>query len=218
MKSVLTLLFSISFLFFTAEESGGKSWNLKKTKNGIKVYTRDIENSNLKELKIILTLESTNLSQIVSVLDDTRAYPSWVYKCKGAKKLAELKDQVSVDHYEMDFPWPLSDRDLITRSQYTQDRATKVLTIISLSEADYLPVKSPMVRMTTHMNKWVFTPLPGNKVRVEYLLSSHPGGFIPSWAVNMAIDYGPVKTMDALRGKLKEKKYRNAKIDWLLEY
>ena len=66
MKSLVSFLL-VSVLFGFSGETpfesnpGDNNWNFKKEKNGIKVYTRDIVGSNLKELKIELHITKNKI-------------------------------------------------------------------------------------------------------------------------------------------------------------
>ncbi|MEM1121376.1 MAG: hypothetical protein AAGJ18_13070 [Bacteroidota bacterium] len=117
----------------------------------------------------------------------------------------------------MDFPWPLDDRDLIVRSTMNQDPITKVVRSESFNEPDYIPVKKGLVRIPSLHLWWEFTPKESGVVEVEYFLSSDPGGLIPAWMINLALDQGPTQTIKAFREILKKPKYRDAQLDFISE-
>ncbi|MEL6926431.1 MAG: START domain-containing protein [Bacteroidota bacterium] len=220
MKS-LFILFSSFLLLFPGREhnSDRTAWKLKKVKDGITVFTRDLPNTNLKELKIDLIMEHATLSKIITILGDTEAYTKWVYNLLDSKKLHRLNQRESYDYFALDFPWPLSNRELYTKSTYSQNRKTKVLTILTEANLRYAGKANDMVRMTEHRNKWLLEPISKDQVRITYFLNSNPSGNIPNWAVNMALDYGPISTMNALRQRLEHPKYRDFQpLEWIVEY
>ena len=60
--------------------------------------------------------------------------------------------------------------------------------------------------------KWTIFPGGGGWIYVEYLIHSDPGGSLPDWLVNMAIDVGPRETIKGIRTMLQQDKYKNAKL------
>ena len=206
---VITLLFTCSSL---PAQPG--QWKLKKEADGLKVYLRDAENSNIKEVKIETTFDAS-LSSIITVLKDVPAYSDWIYKCARAERLEPAANTSSVYYCEVDFPWPLSDRDFIAKSQLRQDPETNHVFINVKSAPAYLPEKKGIVRIATLNIQYEFIPLPNNKVKMNYRLHSDPGGALPAWLINMAVDNGPVNTIKSMREMLKQEKYKSAKLAFL---
>lgn len=191
-------------------------WKLKKQADGLKVYLRDAENSNIKEVKIETTFDAS-LSSVIAVLKDVPAYSKWIYKCSAAERLEPGANTSSVYYCGIDFPWPLSDRDFIAKSKLRQDPNSKHVFIDVQCAPAYLPEKDGFVRIKKMNINYEFIPLPGNKVKMNYRLHSDPGGALPAWLINLAVDNGPVNTIKGMREMLKEDKYRNAKLAFLEE-
>ena len=53
------------------------SWDLKKEKNGVKVFTRSIEGSNFKEFKSVGT-HTGSISSLIGVLQDDNNFCNWL--------------------------------------------------------------------------------------------------------------------------------------------
>ena len=215
----MRLLFFTFLLFlcsFNAKAQEIGPWELKKNKNGIEVYVRDNSDSPIKELKMKFNVEAS-MSAIVELLLDVPAIPDWVYKCPEAYTIKKINDQVEVYYNLVDFPWPLSDRDLIVKNTLTQDSLTKMVRSESFVSEGHLPEKEGIVRIKKTHLWWEFTPKSNGLVEVEYFLSSDPGGLIPAWLINLAIDQGPIQTINAFRKTLKKPKYRNAQVHFISE-
>lgn len=189
-----------------------KEWKFKKETKGIKVYTRHVEGSNLKELKFTIILEA-KLSTVVALLMDVDAYKDWVFKCSESKNL-KMENGYTYDYYTVDFPWPLNDRELYSRAEISQDPVTKIVTTINKSVQTDAPLTDEYIRITTHVNKWIFKAISPNQVHATYFLRSEPAGNIPTWMVNLVIDQGPVKSMKKFRALIKLDKYINSAIDY----
>ena len=209
------------FLFILPMSDFGKlqddGWEFKKNKNGIKIYTRDSGDTNIKELKFTVTINAT-MNQAVTLLTDVNNYSDWVYGCDHSSTVEEITKLESYCYYKVDFPWPMTDRDLVVYSEIKQDPLTKVVTSDTNSRSDYMPEAEGYIRMQKHFNKWTFTPISADKIEVTYLLKSDPGGSIPSWAINMAIDQGPVKSMKGFMKNLKRDEYVNANFEGIEDF
>jgi len=153
MNKALTSFFVVVFLLSSLRGSAQEyEWEFKKETNGIKVYTRNIPDSNLKGLKIIMEVD-ISVNAIMALLMNTASYPEWVYKCSVSGPV-EIKSVLNtVDYYQIDFPWPFSDRDLYTNTITSVDPETGVITSTSTGMANYGPERSGFVRVPTHFNQ-----------------------------------------------------------------
>lgn len=215
MKYVILISWSLLFsVLATAQKAG--PWELKKDKKDLKVYVRDSPDSPIKQLKMTFTVEAS-MSAIVLLLQDVAAIPDWVYRCPEAYHLKKINHNEEVYYNRVDFPWPLDDRDLIVKNILVQDSITKIVRSESFNKPTYIPAKEGIVRMPKLHLWWEFTPRDNGLVDVEYFLSSDPGGVIPAWMINMALDQGPAQTIKSFRKTLKVPKYRDAQLDFILE-
>ena len=62
--------------------------------------------------------------------------------------------------------------------------------------------------MTNAHTKWTLLPGPGGWTYVEYYVYSDPGGSLPDWLVNMALDVGPRETIKNMRSFVRQEKYQ----------
>jgi len=219
MKLPLSLLFLFSFLFVDQSdiiETNGE-WKLKKVKDGISVYTRPSNNGNLKEVKMELTLENTNLSKLLTVLGNVDIYKDWVYNLVESKTLHKESRSKRFDYFILDFPWPLSDRELFTTTTHQQDPTTKTLTIQTSSNERFLNRNKKYVLISNHSNTWIIDPIAKDQVKITYYFASDPAGSIPAWIVNMAIDVGPIGTMNALQKRLNSLE-EEVDLEWIKEF
>lgn len=191
-------------------------WKLKKEVDDIQVYFRKSPDSKINELKIETTVEAS-LSGIVTLLRDVPTYPSWVYKCEAAKRLTTLSDHEGIYYSEMNFPWPMANRDFIAYSHTQQDPVTKSIIIEARGRPEYIPEKEGLVRIPHIYVRWKITPTKPGEAKISYFLQSDPGGSIPPWIINMAIDQGPTNSIKNLREMLSNEKYQNAQLSFIQE-
>ncbi len=188
-----------------------QGWELKKDVDGIKVYFRESAEGPIKELRISFDVEAS-LSTMVAVLKDIDAFPEWIYKCSEARVIEKKSDQEVYYYSVVDFPWPLTDRDAISYSKFYQDPKTKVIHTYNTAEPGLEPERRHKIRVKTMDIQWTIKPLSPHKAHVDYYMLSDPGGNIPSWLINFALDRGPVQSMKAYREMVKKPKYQHARL------
>lgn len=208
-KLLLTLLLATIFVpsFINAQDTNG--WIFKNEKEGVKVYYR--KTSDVYELKLITSLK-VSLSGLVTLLSEVDNYPKWGYKVTESRELKKISEWETYYYSKLDFPWPLDDRDIVVRSKMEQDPVTRRITATSVSEPDYIPANKGVVRMRNAHTSWTLLPGPGGWTYVEYYIYSDPGGSLPDWLVNMALDVGPRETIKNIRNFVLQDKYQRAKL------
>jgi hypothetical protein len=203
-----------ALLAFSSQAQSGDGWIFKNEKDGVKVYYK--KTSDVHEIKMITSMKAT-LSGVVQLFNEVENYPKWGYKLTEAKMLKKVSDKEFFYWSKLDFPWPLSDRDIIVQAKLEQDSATRRITSISVAKPDYLPENKDIVRLKKTTTKWTVVPGAGGWLYIEYYIHSNPGGNIPDWLVNMAIDVGPRETLNTMRKMLQEPKYRTVKLAHIKE-
>ena len=210
------LIFTFASLCIAASglAQNGDGWVFKNEKNGVKVYYK--KTSDVHEIKMVTSMKAT-LSGIVQLLGEVENYPKWGYKLAEARLLKKVNDKDYYYYSRLDFPWPLSDRDIIVQTKVEQDSVTRRVTSTSYAKPDYLPENKDIVRIKTTTTRWTVVPGAGGWQYIEYYIYSDPGGNIPDWLVNMAIDVGPLETLGSMRKMLQQPKYHTAKLAYIRE-
>ncbi len=217
MKNKLLLAALALLVVATTAFAQKNDWKLKKEVDDLKVYFRKGETSGIKEVKVQFEVQAS-LRTIVATLKDVPAFTDWVYSCTEAELIKRVSDTESIYYSRIAFPFPMSDRDFIAKSRLTQNPNTKEIFVTVTGDYDYLPQKKDVVRMPKLIIKWHIQPVSAHKAIVNYHLVSNPGGSIPEWAVNMAIDKGPTYSMKNFREMLKKPKYQQAQLAYIQEW
>ncbi len=193
-----------SILFLAcASAVAQKDWELKVDKEDIKVYTKNMDNSALKAIKITCSINAS-LAGLTAVLLDIPGSIDWVYATKKVTVLKPVSPAEVIYYSELNVPWPVSNRDFIVDLKVTQDEKTKIVTVIGYNKPAYLPVYKNIVRIQQSYSKWVIYPMPNAQVRIEYVLQADPGGSVPAWLINMFATKGPFETFKKLREQVKK--------------
>lgn len=192
-----------------------KDWELVKSKNDIYIYKRGLEGSPLKELKVVSNFQSS-LSGFVSFVKDVPAQTSYMYNCSHSKVLQEINDKELIFYQQIKAPWPFSDRDGIYHQVIEQNSNTRVVTIRCNALGDFLPVSKNFIRVTKMNSSWTIKPNQNGTVSAEYIFFGDPGGTLPIWLINMFIAEAPYKTQVKIHELIKQKKYQEAKFDYIV--
>ena len=207
------LLLAVIIFSFTQMLHAEEKWNLVKDKKGIKVYTRKVEGTNIKEFKVLVTF-NTNLSALIATILDVNNTANWLANGKECKLLEQTTESEWVAYVLLGAPWPFRDRDMIIYHKITQDPITKVVQVKMTSELKYLPLYKKTVRMKIANGLYTLTPK-GNQVEVDYSFLADPGGNIPAWVANLFMVDGPLKTIDNLKEIVETDEMKNKIIPFI---
>jgi hypothetical protein len=189
-------------------------WNLKKDKDGIKVYTGKLTDSKFNAIRVSCNLNA-NLSALASILLQPSLQPEWVIATKTSKLLKQLAPNHIYYYNIATIPWPLSNRDMVIDLKIVQDSATKKMTITANTIDNVLgPVKGLERIPYTHAT-WEVSPIGSNQIHVEYLLKINPGAGVPAWILNMFIAKAPFESFENLTRIIQEKRFQNQKLDFI---
>jgi len=198
-----------------------ETWKLAKESDGIQVYTRNIPNSDIKEFKGISKMQ-TSMDSLMAVWDDTNSCPKWFHQCKKPLLIKKLDFNNRYLYQISDFPFPASDRDILTHMIVSRNKATKAVTIEMKNAAHYCKGKtSPVckkinasseVRVVASDGKLQFQPLKAGGIKVIWRQYIEPAGKLPDWLVNAVVVDMPFKTLTNLAKLAKTKKYQQAKL------
>lgn len=74
-----------------ADAEGKSSWELEKADDelGIRVYTREVAGSDLREFRGVTKIKS-NLTGPIALIEDVRHAPDWMHNCSSVKILENV--------------------------------------------------------------------------------------------------------------------------------
>lgn len=121
-------------------------WNPSKSGHGVKVYTRPVAGSSIKEIKAELELDCS-MNTAVACLADIPSYTQWIYQMSEARVIKTISSTEFEVYQRVKTPWPLDDRDVIGHYVLKQDPRSLDVSIITHSVPKVLPVVSGVVRV-----------------------------------------------------------------------
>ncbi len=212
----LILLSWITFIGVFPASAQSTSWRCVKYADGIRVYSRKSDSDNYRIIKVT-TLLKTSLSSLVSLVTDFPNNKKWIFLNKKTEILEKDYPHSWILYNQTDAPWPVTDRDIISRTTLTQDSMTKIVTIRGVAIPKYQPKDPNYVRIPFARSQWRFVPLKGSMVDVEFTLELDVGGNIPQWLANITATKGPYQTMRRFRKEIHRKKYFDAHLSFIKE-
>lgn len=201
-------------IIFSLNAQQNDGWTLRKDKEGVKVYYR--QTTDIHEIKLVTSLKIP-MSGLIQLFSEVENYPKWGYKIMESRLLHKVSETEMYYYSRLDFPWPMSDRDLIMHTRLSQDPKTRRVIAISEAAPDYIPATPDVERIRKAHTQWTLVPGTGGWLYVEYYIHSDPGGNIPDWLINMALDVGPRETIKGIRDIIQGQRYQGAKLAYIKE-
>ncbi|CBL44453.1 Hypothetical protein HDN1F_08700 [gamma proteobacterium HdN1] len=171
------------------------NWNLALDQDGIKLYTSNASQGQVKSWKATATIKG-NLSSVVALLNDQTNLPKWMDKVMSVEKLQQMKDGEDLYYTVIDAPWPAKDQDNILYTKWRQDPSTYEMVQTVMSEPGYLNESKGRQRQAAYKAEWRLLPVGNGNIHVTYQAEVDPGlERVPNWMKNMYTYQMPVKTM-----------------------
>ncbi len=189
-------------VLFSAEEN----WNKEFTKEGITVYTRPVEGSNLKEFKGEGIINAP-MEVCINVMNDTESATKWRPDCI-VSKLIKAEGNISIAYSETKVSWPVSNRDVIAKTEITISPDKVLYAFTGIDNPEMVPLKENVVRITDIIGTWIFERK-GNDTLMTYQAKINPAGSVPTWLANKTSVDQPYKSILGMREMVKDPKYQN---------
>ncbi|ABB23824.1 START domain-containing protein [Pelodictyon luteolum] len=190
------------------EKINNESCTLRLKNDWLKIFTCPVPSSDFLSFVGVAELDASR-DAVLALLYDIESATEWVWKTSEMRLLQELSgDDGRVVYQVVSAPWPVTDREIISRSEGFMDPETGEAFISIEGLPDFLPPDSRYVRVPSLTGAWNITPLALDRCRVVFRLHIEPGGEIPSWLANIAVIDTPYHTLCNLKEMVKREKYR----------
>jgi hypothetical protein len=176
------------------EKISSATCTLRLQNDWLKIFTCPVPTSDFLSFVTVAIIDAPQHA-VLSLLYDIEVAHEWVWKTREMRLLKELSEEEEgrVVYQLVSAPWPVSDREIITRSQGYMDPETSEVFIKLECVADYLPLNDKYVRVPELQGAWNIIPISEKQ--------------IPSWLANIAVIDTPYHTMVNLREMVKKEKY-----------
>ncbi len=220
MRQLLIKISIIFSLFVTSFSSTYAAvWRLDKDENGIKIYTRAVQGSPIREIKGEVMIDAS-LDSIMAVFNDLAHYPSWNHQCTKVKLLKSVNVSERYHYQNINMPFPVADRDLLIHAKTIQsgDKVYVHLNAVpnfcknSILKACDAVNQSKNIMVNKLKGVYELTPNKKGGVKVVWTQHTEPAGKLPSWLVNNLLIDVPFNTLLKLRKQATSKQYKDVKM------
>ncbi len=191
-KKYILVFFIVLFFYPVFSQN---DWELKKSSDGINVYTRKTNNSDIYEFKANTTVNAST-NDVFNVLFDADNYSQWVDQISYSKKVTS-SEKFYLVYYQIDLPIGFKNRDIVLQNNVLKDD-NGTITVKLVSAPENYSKKDGFIRIEEAYGYWYIKPA-GNLSEVTYKFYSNPKGNFPAWIVNIFIVDGPYKTLKNLK-------------------
>jgi len=165
-----------------ANADGEASWHKVRERDGIVSYRRERPGQALDAFRARMVFHA-DMWTVLAVLEDVDRAHEWTANCLEMRKLSGVSERDMLVYARTDAPWPVRDRDVVTRA------TTKVLgpsdVITEVHSVRHLPERDGLVRIPALDARYVFHKRADGAVEVEYMIELDPGGTLPDWVKNL---------------------------------
>ena len=199
MKALLLIVTLLTFGFtsFLYAEPSQSPWQLKRSQDGIPVYTRKVDGSPILEYKANVIVDAP-ISKVITLFEDEKQIPRWYYQCVHAEMVENDGPKQEVIYLILHLPWPVASRDFVFKRTKLED--TKDLVSYSLTALpDRLPLVKGMIRVQTIKSFWTFKSLPNDQTQIFFQQHTDPAGSVPISIINQLAVQTPFYTLKNFR-------------------
>lgn len=211
----LCLLATASTITHAGDNNMQHAEKLAIDKQGIKVWTFQIPGNPAFNYRASTTVDGS-LSDIISLILDTGYLTKWVPYVSEVNVL-DRDDQhgTFTIRMEMDFPFPLQDRDVVVKGKISQAPDGTVTIKNQLASDSRAPVRAKIVRIQHYEGEWVLKPVAPNKVQVSTTGYADPGGMIPLTIANRFTQQQPYEMLVNMKAQVKLKRFQPAQVPFI---
>lgn len=210
----LMLLLAVVSNTVTAQDT---QWELKRDRDGIQVFTRSVEGSPYKAVRSVSTINGATLTSLVALIEDAQACVDWADRCAEAYLVERISATESLVYTHNDMPFPVKDRDVVARVNWSQNSSTKAVTMVSVAETGGVEEQRGRLRLTKAAATWEFIPQADGSIEIRNEAHIDPGSSLPGWVTNMLLVDTPFETMKAYLNEVTKLKYQSSQLSFIQE-
>ncbi len=213
-------LWAIALMLFSTSQAWAGGWEVLLKEEGITVSEKEVAGRDLPIFRGRGVVKG-NILEVLAVLSDTSRNAEWMHNCREARLLKKINDQERIIYNRTAAPWPVSDRDVVTRSKAHLDMVKQTVLV------KFRAIKTPLqgevedvVRMPTLEGFYKLEALDEKRTRVTYQVNADPGGLLPDWLVSRTSREIPLHTIRKLRIQVKKTRgqYKDRIQAWAQKY
>lgn len=204
------------------QASGDGEWALELEREGVKVYSLKAPGTYLKQYKAVMQA-NYSLNHLVAGLIENATLDNCrnsIPDCIDLKVIEPWNAKTMSDTvlWKLGLPEPFAPREIILRSQVSQDPVSKTVIVDLIAAPNSAPRNPGSIRLTHVQNRWIYKPLGKGRVEIEFQQNMDMGGLMPRFLINLAGAEEVYKFIhDQLPQLLDKEQLRTIKYDFIRE-
>jgi hypothetical protein len=182
MQKYLLLMGGFLFLYVAVFSQDG--WELSKDEDGIRIYTRQRENSRLLSYRIE-TEVAGSLDAVYQQVIDFQENKKYLERIDSLVVLEKDRDNEILVYMLFKVPWPFRDRDFVNRMLINMRGDT--ITMESSPAPGKMPPRDGVLRIKEFSEQWVLAGKADNRTILSLQGHADPGGSLPDWVINLFV-------------------------------
>lgn len=175
-----------------------KDCELRKSAEGIEVYTCKMADSKINSIQSTFSV-SSSFGALSEALFDLKNFHKWQYKIVKTEMLKSISKNEFVYRAELQTPWPVSNRDLILHVKMVPTSNSNEYHFSAIGKPDFIPPREGFVRVPVSEAHWYIKVIGKTNIQIKHSILIDPGGSIPAWLMNLSLAEGPYETFKNLR-------------------
>lgn len=184
-------------LLLVAMACRGEGWQPRQGEGGVLLWTQPHPPGPYLALRLEMRVMAAP-ETLLAVLRDTARHREWLPKSREVRVLARSGPDDELVYTRLESPWPVRDRELITRSHVSW-RADCGLELKVWAEPDALRERPGLVRIRISNGRWQALPQPDGATLIRLETYTNPGNGLPGWLVNPMTIQTALESFQAIR-------------------
>ncbi|WP_349922223.1 START domain-containing protein [Aeromonas veronii] len=177
--------------------SWGQAWLPQQGEGNVSLWTQPRPPGPYLALRLEMRVKAAP-EALLAVLRDTARHREWLPKSREVRVLARAGEDDELVYTRLESPWPVQDRELITRSHVSR-RADCGLVLKVWAEPDALRERPGLVRIRASSGRWEALPQGDGATLVRLETYTNPGNNLPGWIVNPIAIKAALESFQAIR-------------------
>lgn len=172
-------------------------WQPQQGESGVQLWTRPHPPGPFLAMRLEMRVKA-DPAALLSVLRDTARHQEWLPKSREVRVLARSGPDDDLVYTRLESPWPVQDRELITRSHLSR-RADCGLELRVWAEPDALRLRPGLVRIRVSNGRWEALPQADGSTLIRLETYTDPGTSLPGWLINPISIKTALESFQAIR-------------------
>lgn len=177
--------------------SWGEGWQPQQGEDGVMIWTQPRPPAPFLALRLEMRV-TAEPSALLAVLRDTARHREWLPQSSEVRLLAKSGPDDDLVYTRLTSPWPVQDRELITRSHLIR-LANCGLELKVWAEPNALPPHPGLMRIQASAGRWEALPQLNGSTLIRLETYTNPGSNLPGWLVNPMTIKAALDSFQAIR-------------------